>query len=548
MQKDSHSISGKIIDPVNRRIFEGTIDIHKGKITRLTESTNVSNQIILPGLIDAHVHIESSMLIPSEFARIAVIHGTVASVSDPHEIANVMGMAGVRFMIDNGNKVPFKFYFGAPSCVPATGFETSGTVIGPADVEKMLDWKEVFYLSEMMNFPGVLFGDQEVTQKLKAARDRNMVIDGHAPGLRGENARKYAAAGISTDHECFTLEEGREKAYYGMKILIREGSAARNFDALIQLINEYPDQIMFCSDDKHPDELIQNHINFLISRAVKSGYNPIDVVRACTLNPARHYGLPVGMLQPGDDADLIVADSLENMKIHQTYIKGIKVAENGKTLIEAVKETPINRFETKIITPADISVPANGSTMNVIGAMDGQIVTKHLFMEANIIEGKVESDPEHDVLKMVVHNRYSPAKPAVGFVHGFGLKHGAIASTVAHDSHNIIALGTNDEAICNAVQQLIDNRGGITSVNSDKILTLPLPVAGLMSVENGYEVAAKYKQLDGMVKQMGSKLSAPFMTLSFLALLVIPELKLSDKGLFNGNKFQFIPLFEPAGK
>jgi adenine deaminase len=281
---------------------------------------------------------------------------------------------------------------------------------------------------------------------------------------------------------------------------------------------------------------------------VKSGYNPIDVVRACTLNPARHYGLPVGMLQPGDDADLIVADSLENMKIHQTYIKGIKVAENGKTLIEAVKETPINRFETKIITPADISVPANGSTMNVIGAMDGQIVTKHLFMEANIIEGKVESDPEHDVLKMVVHNRYSPAKPAVGFVHGFGLKHGAIASTVAHDSHNIIALGTNDEAICNAVQQLIDNRGGITSVNSDKILTLPLPVAGLMSVENGYEVAAKYKQLDGMVKQMGSKLSAPFMTLSFLALLVIPELKLSDKGLFNGNKFQFIPLFEPAGK
>jgi adenine deaminase len=548
MQKDSHSISGKIIDPVNRRIFEGTIDIHKGKITRLTESTNVSNQIILPGLIDAHVHIESSMLIPSEFARIAVIHGTVASVSDPHEIANVMGMAGVRFMIDNGNKVPFKFYFGAPSCVPATGFETSGTVIGPADVEKMLDWKEVFYLSEMMNFPGVLFGDQEVTQKLKAARDRNMVIDGHAPGLRGENARKYAAAGISTDHECFTLEEGREKASYGMKILIREGSAARNFDALIQLINEYPDQIMFCSDDKHPDELIQNHINFLISRAVKSGYNPIDVVRACTLNPARHYGLPVGMLQPGDDADLIVADSLENMKIHQTYIKGIKVAENGKTLIEAVKETPINRFETKIITPADISVPANGSTMNVIGAMDGQIVTKHLFMEANIIEGKVESDPEHDVLKMVVHNRYSPAKPAVGFVHGFGLKHGAIASTVAHDSHNIIALGTNDEAICNAVQQLIDNRGGITSVNSDKILTLPLPVAGLMSVENGYEVAAKYKQLDGMVKQMGSKLSAPFMTLSFLALLVIPELKLSDKGLFNGNKFQFIPLFEPAGK
>ncbi len=542
MLHNTFKVAGKIVDVVNKKIFPGYIQISAGKIVRVMHDENVPDQYILPGLIDAHIHIESSMLIPSEFARIAAIHGTVATVSDPHEIANVLGIDGVKFMIDNGNKVPFKFFFGAPSCVPATGFETSGNLLGPNAVEEMLDWDEVLYLSEMMNFPGVLYGDPDVKAKLEAALKRKKPVDGHAPGLRGIDARKYAEAGITTDHECFTLEEGREKAELGMKILIREGSAARNFDTLIPLLNEYPDKIMFCSDDKHPDELIHSHINFLVSRAIGNGYDVIDVIRACTINPVKHYSLPVGLLQPGDDADMIVVDSPENMKILQTYIRGIKVAEGEKILMNAVGEVPVNRFNVSKITPADIEVPHNGALINVIEALDGQIVTKHLVIEPLISEGIIISDSKRDILKMMVLNRYNPAPPSVGFVHGFKLTRGAIASTVAHDSHNIIAIGTSDEAICEAVNLLAETKGGITAFDGNKHLLLPLPVAGLMALDNGYEVARKYKMLDQMAKEMGSQLTAPFMTLSFLALLVIPELKLSDKGLFDGNKFEFIPL------
>jgi adenine deaminase len=548
MPTDKFILSGQIIDVVNRKIFPGHIEVSDGKIESVIEDKDVPLHFILPGLIDAHIHVESSMLIPSEFASMAVVHGTVAAVSDPHEIANVLGMDGVRFMIENGKKVLFKFFFGAPSCVPATGFETSGTKLGPDEVAEMLDWNEVYYLSEMMNFPGVLFHDPEVMAKLEAAKKRNMVIDGHAPGLTGENARKYAQAGISTDHECFTLEEGREKASYGMKILIREGSAARNFDTLIPLIKECPEQIMLCSDDKHPDELINNHINLLISKAVNAGYNVLDIVSACTVNPVKHYGLPVGLLQPGDDADLIIVDSPENMKVLQTYIRGVKVAENGQSLIVKIDEEAVNRFQATKVSPADIEVIAHGSHINVIEALDGQIVTKRRIMKANTQNGKILCDPGSDMLKMVVLNRYSPTPPSVGFINGFGMKRGAIASTVAHDSHNIIALGTSDEAICEAINHLIDAKGGIVAVDEDKHLLLPLPVAGLMSLDNGFEVARKYKLLDALAKQMGCSLSAPFMTLSFMALLVIPELKLSDKGLFNGNKFEFISLFDNTDK
>jgi adenine deaminase len=548
MSQQTFRLSGKIVDVVNRKIFSGHIEVHKGKVKQLIADENVPAQFILPGLVDAHIHIESSMLVPSEFARIAVVHGTVASVSDPHEIANVLGIEGVKFMIENGKKVPFKFFFGAPSCVPATGFETSGTFLGPDAVEELLDWKEVLYLSEMMNFPGVLFCDPEVKAKLEAARKRNKVIDGHAPGLRGEDARKYAEAGISTDHECFTLEEGREKAELGMKILIREGSAARNFDTLIPLLKEFPDKVMFCSDDKHPDELIQNHINCFVARATAAGYDILDVVSACTINPVKHYGLSAGLLQPGDDADMIVVDSPASMKVLETYIKGHKVAENGTSLIPAVQEQPINRFQANTIVPADIQVPAEGSHINVIEALEGQIITKRMLAEASISNGNVQSDTSRDILKMVVLNRYNPAPPAIGFVHGFSLERGAIASTVAHDSHNIIALGASDETICAAINKLIETKGGIAATDGHEHLVLPLPVAGLMSLENAYEVARKYKRLDKMAKNLGSRLSAPFMTLSFLALLVIPELKLSDKGLFDGSKFEFISLFEPVKK
>lgn len=544
MTNNSFTIGGNIVDVVGRKVFRGFIEVKDGKIGRLIHDDSAPEQYIFPGLVDAHIHIESSMLIPSEFARVAVVHGTVATVSDPHEIANVMGIEGVKFMIENGKKVPFKFFFGAPSCVPATGFETSGTRLGPDAVEEMLGWHEIKYLSEMMNFPGVLFGDPEVKAKLLAARKYGKPVDGHAPGLRGEDARKYAEAGISTDHECFTIDEGREKALLGMKILIREGSAARNFETLIPLIKEFPEMVMFCSDDKHPDELIKSHINWLVSKAVNSGYDLIDVIRACTYNPVKHYGLTAGLLQPGDDADLIVVDAPESMKVLATYIAGIKVAENGRTLIPAVNEIPVNRFEANKLHPADIEVSATGSKINVIEALDGQIITRRRIMDACVQDGKIVSDISRDVLKMVVINRYNPAPPAVGFVYGFGLKNGAVASTVAHDSHNIIAIGTSDKAICKAVNQIIATRGGIVSVDDNDVLVLPLPVAGLMALESGHEVARRYRLLDEMAKKMGSRLSAPFMTLSFLALLVIPEIKLSDKGLFDGNKFEFISLIE----
>lgn len=548
MLKDTFRVSGKIVDVVNRKIFPGHIDIKNGKIDLITEDKQVTDQFILPGLIDAHIHIESSMLIPSEFARMAVVHGTTAAVSDPHEIANVMGMEGVRYMIDNGKKVPFKFFFGAPSCVPATDFETSGTHLGPEAVAEMLDWKEVLYLSEMMNFPGVLFGDPDVKAKLKAAHVRNKPVDGHAPGLIGKDAQKYAAAGISTDHECFTLEEGREKAALGMKILIREGSAAKNFDTLIPLLNEFPELVMFCSDDKHPDELIQGHINKLVAKAVTNGYDVMDTISACTLNPAKHYSLPIGLLQPGDDADIVIVDSPQQMNVLETYVQGQKVAEKGSSVIQAVAEKPVNRFQAQRISPFDIIVSARGSLINVIEVIDGQIVTKRKSFPAKIHDGIAISNLEEDVLKIVVLNRYNPAPPAVGFVKGFGLKSGAIASTVAHDSHNIIAVGVDDAAISAAINQLIEEKGGITVMDENNRMILPLPVAGLMSLENGYEVARKYKLLDTAIKKLGCNLSAPFMTLSFLALLVIPELKLSDKGLFDGNTFKFVPLFEPAVK
>jgi len=457
-------------------------------------------------------------------------------------------MDGVKFMIRNGKKVPFKFFFGAPSCVPATTFETSGTSLGPNEVDEMLSWKEVLYLSEMMNFPGVLLGFPEVMAKLDSAKKYNKVVDGHAPGLIGEDAKKYASAGISTDHECVTLEEAREKAKLGMKILVREGSAARNFDTLIPLLKEFPDQVMFCSDDKHPDELVKSHINALVSAAIKKGYDTIDVVRASTLNPAKHYGLTAGLLQPGDDADIVVVDTPESMNVLVTYIRGQKVAENGKTLIDHITEKPINRFEATMIIPSDLEVKAESKKINIIEAIEGQIVTRKKTVEGKVVAGLLQSDLDRDILKITVLNRYKKTPPAVAFVHGFGIRTGALASTVAHDSHNIIAVGTNDRAICDAINLLIEHKGGIAAIEGSKHLVLPLPVAGLMALLSGVEVAEKYKQLDEMAKVMGSRFSAPFMTLSFMALLVIPELKLSDKGLFDGSKFIFTSMFESAGK
>ncbi|MFZ4398575.1 MAG: adenine deaminase [Bacteroidales bacterium] len=536
-------ISGNIVDVVKQRIFKGTVVVENGKIITIREENVSETQYILPGLIDAHVHIESSMIIPSEFARLAVVHGTVATVSDPHEIGNVLGMKGVKFMIENGKKVPFKFYFGAPSCVPATPFETSGASIGVDEIEELMSNPEIKYLSEMMNFPGVLFKDKDVMQKLAIASKYNKPVDGHAPGLKGEDANKYVVAGISTDHECFTIDEAIDKINSGMLIQIREGSAAKNFEALIGLLTTHPDSVMFCSDDKHPNDLVNGHINQLVKRAIGKGYNPFAVLRACTFIPVKHYNLEVGLLQLNDAADIIVVDNLQNFNVKSTFINGVKVAEDGQSYIESVNETTPNIFKAKEITVEDIKVINKTSSIKVIKALEGELITKFLTIKPKIVNNIIHSDIENDILKIVVMNRYQPgAKPAVAFINGFQLKKGAMASTVAHDSHNIIAVGTNDIDIVNAINLLIKSTGGISLVNENETYHLPLAVAGLMSADNGFEVAEKYDFIDKKAKEFGSVLNAPYMTMSFMALLVIPELKLSDKGLFDGNKFEFTAL------
>jgi adenine deaminase len=538
-------ISGHIVDVRNRRIFDGEITVQNDRIISIEETEKVDDQYILPGFIDSHVHVESSMLVPSEFARLAVVHGTVSTVSDPHEIGNVLGVKGVEYMIKNGKKVNFKFNFGAPSCVPATTFETAGAEITPEEVKYLLKKPEVKYLAEMMNWPGVLFKDETVYKKLNIAKELGKPIDGHAPGLRGEQAEQYIKAGMSTDHECFTADEARDKLKHEMKIAIREGSAAKNFEALVELFAEAPEMLMFCSDDKHPDNLVEGHVDQLVKRALAKGHDLFDVLTAACVTPIDHYKLDVGSLQKGDFADFIVVNNLKDFKVSHTYINGIQVADNGKTLIERVENDIINHFNCNPISLTDIQVRAESSSVHVIEALDGQLITNCLEYPAKTdSKGNAISDIENDVLKMVVVNRYNPAPPALAFIKNFNLKEGAIASSVGHDSHNIIAVGADDESIVKAVNLVIEASGGVSAVSPTSEMVLPLPVAGIMSAENGYEVAKKYTLIDKMSKSLGSTLNSPFMTLSFMALLVIPKLKLSDLGLFDGEKFEFKSLFK----
>ncbi|PCH98245.1 MAG: adenine deaminase [Bacteroidetes bacterium] len=536
-------LSGNIVDVVGKRIYQGELHIQNGVIADIKEVNTDEQHYLIPGFVDAHIHVESSMLIPSEFARLAVVHGTVGTVSDPHEIANVVGIEGVRYMIDNGKKVPFKFNFGAPSCVPATDFETAGAAIDADQIKELMSWKDIRYLSEIMNFPGVLAKDEQVLLKIKAAQDAGKVVDGHAPGLMGEDARKYIEAGISTDHECFTKEEALDKLKYGMKIIIREGSAAKNFEALIELMEDHSDKIMFCSDDKHPNELAVGHINLLAQRAVAKGFDPITVLRSCSYNPVKHYSLDIGLLQKGDFADVVVVKDLKDFGVNETYIDGELVAQNGSTLIESVSERTINQFNCEPIEETAIEVNAEGGTIKVIEAFDGQLITNAGEATAKSVDGKIVSDTEEDVLKMVVVNRYGKAQPAIAFVKNFGLKKGAIASTVAHDCHNIIAVGVDDQDIITAINLLIRCKGGVSLVSDSEQSVLELPVGGLMSNIDGYKIADEYEALDNKSKELGSQLSAPYMTLSFMALLVIPKLKLSDRGLFDGETFQFTSVF-----
>lgn len=554
------NIKGNIIDIESQKIFPGIVSVANGKINAIKNDGHPEDHsfYILPGFIDAHVHIESSMLVPSEFAKLAVVHGTVATISDPHEIANVCGVEGVEFMINNGKEVPFKFHFGAPSCVPATIFETAGATLTSEEVDKLLVKDEISYLSEMMNFPGVLHEDEEVMKKINSAKKYKKPVDGHAPGLRCEDAKKYIEAGmpgqvvISTDHECFTKEEAADKLKYGMKILIREGSAAKNFDALIDLLHDHPDEIMFCSDDKHPDSLVNGHINHLCKRAVAKGIDVFNVLKAACINPVKHYKMNVGLLKAGDPADFIVVEDLVNFQVIATYINGIAVAEKGVSKISASKSKVINNFNCnkKEVQDFKFSIADFQRNLQAIEALDGQLITNKISVQPKIENGYYVSDIENDILKMVVINRYNDAPVAKGFVKNFGLKKGAIASSVAHDSHNIIAVGVDDESLCKAVNLVIEKKGGVSCVDAgdssfvqrapygEKILSLP--VGGLMSNDDGYKVAEAYTSIDRAAKELGSQLSAPYMTLSFMALLVIPHLKLSNLGLFDVDNFTFL--------
>ncbi|HKC68047.1 MAG TPA: adenine deaminase [Bacteroidia bacterium] len=533
-------VQGNLVDIHQKRIYPAELLIENKKIQSIKEIDAAPQQYILPGFIDAHVHVESSMLIPSEFARAAVVHGTVATISDPHEIANVIGVAGVEYMLDNAAKVPFHFFFGAPSCVPATSFETAGAVIDSTDIEKLIARPEIVYLAEMMNFPGVINNDEEVLKKLQAAKTHNKPIDGHAPGLMGDIMKAYFAKGISTDHECYMYQEALEKLQFGVKVMIREGSAAKNFETLIPLLDMYPEQIMFCSDDKHPDGLVVGHINLLVKCAVAKGCKLFNVLRAVSYNVVQHYNLPVGLLREGDGADFIITDNLIDFNVLYTYIKGECVSQKGKTNIPRVEATIVNNFNCDKKSPADFKIKAQSKTIRVIEAIDGQLITNEIHCPANNVNGFLESDIPNDVLKIVVVNRYANAPVAVAFVKNVGLKNGAIASCVAHDCHNIVAVGTNDVDLCEAVNLIIENKGGVSLANANNKQVLPLPVAGIMSTEEIGVVAKKYITIDKAAKQLGTTLQAPYMTLSFLALLVIPQLKLSDRGLFSGKTFQFV--------
>lgn len=542
------AVAGRCLDVINSTIYPALIEVSEGRIISIAKKYTRCGQFIMPGLIDSHVHVESSMLVPSEFARLASVHGTVAVVSDPHEIANVLGIEGIDYMIENAADSAIKFYFGASSCVPATVFEAAGASVDTEAVEALLKRRGIKYLSEVMNYPGVINGDPAVMAKIRAALKYGKPIDGHAPGLRGAPCEKYVKAGITTDHECLSLDEALEKISYGMKVLIREGSAARNFDTLSPLIKDHSAHAMFCSDDIHPDTLAAGHINLMVRRALMDGHDIMKVMQCASVNPVFHYGLDVGLLRVGDPADFIIIDDIESFNVIRTYVNGRCVAENGLPLIAHTPCRVVNNFKAAPKNPADFFIADSGGALNVIGAVDGVLITEKLHGRARVLDGNMVSDTENDILKVAVVNRYEvDAPPAVGFIHNFGLIKGAIASSVAHDSHNIVAVGVTDDAINAAVNLIIEHGGGICAVTENENMILPLPIAGLMSSLSGYEVALQYARLNGMAAALGSSLSAPFMTLSFMALLVIPHLKLSDKGLFDSDAFQFTSLFEVHG-
>ncbi|HBB90925.1 MAG TPA: adenine deaminase [Bacteroidales bacterium] len=531
--------------------YQGRLTVESGIVKEIWEvegsrsawpAPSTENPLILPGLVDAHIHIESSMVLPSRFSQKAVEFGTVATVSDPHEIANVLGNEGIRFMAADAARGFPVVRFTAPSCVPATPLEESGAVLEAADLQVLFEEDLVVALGEVMNFPGVIGKDPGILAKLNLAVRYGMPVDGHAPGLSGTALQKYVDAGISTDHECFSIAEAREKIALGMKILIREGSAARNFEALWPLIDEFPDRVMLCTDDFHPDDLELGHMDRLIRRGLKKGLDFFNLYRAATFNPMEHYRLKTGRLRTGDPADFIIVKGLDDFTITATYLGGYPVFGDGALPVPLQGVTPINHFNTGKITPEDLLVRGSSGRYRVILAMDGELITQAESAELAEIQGFIYPDAKRDILKIAVVNRYRKAPVAIGFITGFGLKEGAMASSIAHDSHNIVAVGTDERTLAEAINLVIEHQGGISVWSSGSSECLPLPVAGLMSTLSVSETAEKYRCLTQRAKDLGSELKAPFMTLSFMSLLVIPHLKLGDRGLFDGDNFTFVPL------
>lgn len=536
----SLSIQGQIVDLIECKVYGGEVICDQGSIVSISKNKSKKGPFILPGFVDAHVHIESSMLAPSEFARLALPFGTLATVSDPHEIANVLGEEGIFYMMDQADDLPLEILFGAPSCVPASVFETAGALLDASAVDRLLADPRIGYLSEVMNFPGVIHRDPSLMAMIRSAHKFHKPIDGHAPGLRGNALVQYQSAGIQTDHECFTYEEAKEKLQLGMKVIVREGSAAKNYDALAPLIKEFPDRLMFCSDDKHPDDLVKGHINLIVARAIKDGYDLYDVLRIACINPRLHYPLKTGMLHLNDSADFIIVEDLEHFNVLEAYAQGKLVAQGGKSFIDSKPIEIINQFNVQPILSDAIKLRAITSDISVIEAIDGQLITNHIHHAAYIQDGYAVSDARHDILKIVVVNRYQTSAPAIGFIKGIGLKAGAIASCVAHDSHNIVAVGVDDISIVRVINKVIEQKGGIAACLHSFILGLELPIAGIMSNLDGHTVAKSYSLIDHFVRtDLKSPLRAPFMTLSFMALPVIPSLKMTDKGLFDGTRFEW---------
>ncbi|AZA27189.1 MULTISPECIES: adenine deaminase [Borreliella] len=541
-------IEANYIDIFNKEIYPASITIKNGYIVSIKKIDAILKEYVLPGFIDAHIHIESSFLIPSNFAHLVVQHGTVATISDPHEIANVNGIEGINFMINNSKKTEFKIFFGAPSCVPALSseFETSGHVLDDQDVDKLMQSNDIYYLSEVMDFKGVINKDVGIINKINSALKRNKVVDGHAPGLSPYLTLKYASSGISTDHECSTIEDARYKLSLGMKIIIREGSAAKNFESLHPLISEcskeYCDSLMFCFDDAHPNDILNGHINSIVARAIEYGHDFFDVLKIACINPVLHYKIPVGLLRTGDPADFIITKDIKTFEIDKTYINGKLVFNDGISHIPLISEIPINNFNCEQKSILDFKFSTKNKMIPIINCINNQIITHKTMIDSNLLAPDFQSNIAEDILKIAVINRYeNNSKISIGFIKNFGIRKGAIGSTVAHDSHNIIVVGTNDEYLCKATNIIIENKGGLCALNNEKTIIIKLPISGLMSALPAKEIASQYVKLNDFCKNvLGSQLDDPLMTLSFMSLTVVPHLKINDKGLFDVDSFCFL--------